>query len=276
MHYALVCSARIDLAFLIDGSGSVGATNFRRCISFVRNIIRGFRISPRYTRVAAAVYSSAPRRLFSFTRFSNTYQVSRALASIRYPRGGTRTGKALWDVRNFLFRGRTKKKRVLAVITDGRSQDHVLKAAGALKRANVEIFAIGVGRGYSITQLNQIATDRSHVFTVDFRNLNSIINGIKKKTCRGRVCWIDTWIDVCLLSFTFFTDIFICFLTLMDLLFILRRPKTAITTQTVRYGSILCFCSYCPLWYRHCVSRLICFLLTYSVQGLFEPLLCTH
>ena len=86
------------------------------------------------------------------------------------------------------------------MITDGRSQDHVLKAAGALKRANVEIFAIGVGRGYSITQLNQMATDRSHVFTVDFRNLNSIIKGIKKKACRGRVCLIDTLIVLSLPS----------------------------------------------------------------------------
>ena len=104
------------------------------------------------------------------------------------PRGCTRTGKALWDVLNFLPRGRTKKKRVLAVIADCTSQDHVLKAAGALKRANVETSAIGVGRGYTITQLHQMATDRSHVFTVDFRNLNSV----KKKTCRGRVCWIYT------------------------------------------------------------------------------------
>ena len=71
---------------------------------------------------------------------------------------------------------------MLAVITEGRSQDHVLKAADVLKRVNVEIFAIGVGRGYSITQLNQMASDLSHVFTIDFRNLNSIIKGIKKKT----------------------------------------------------------------------------------------------
>ena len=131
------------------------------------------------------------------------------------PRGGTRTVKILWDVLNFLFLGRTKKKRVLAVITEGRSQDHVLKAADVLKRVNVEIFAIGVGRGYSITQLNQIATDRSHVFTVDFRNLNSIINGIKKKTCRGRVCWIDTLIVMTLPSkFHFFYRYFYLFLNL--------------------------------------------------------------
>ena len=130
------------------------------------------------------------------------------------------------------------------MITDGRYQDHVLKAAGALKRANVEIFAIAVGRGYSITQPNQMATGHSHVFTVYFRNLNSIIKVIKQMIFRGWVCWIDTLI---VMSSLFLADIFICFLTLMDLPFILRRPKTVITTHTVRYGSILCFRSYCRL-----------------------------
>lgn len=94
---------------------------------------------------------------------------------------------------------------MLAVITEGRFQDHVLKAADVLKRVNVEIFANGVGRGYSITQLNQMATERGHVFTIDFRNLNSIIKGIKKETCRGRVCCMDSLIVMSLPSkFHFF------------------------------------------------------------------------
>lgn len=180
------CIAKIDLAFLIDGSGSVGLGNFRRCLSFIQNVIRGFRISPGFTRIAAEVYSSTPRRLFQFTRYRSAYQVLRAVGSIRYPRGGTNTGKALWDVLRYMYRGRTTRKRVLLVLTDGRSQDHVVKPARALKRANVEIFSVGVGRGYSMTQLNEMATDRSHVFTVDFRNLNSIIKAIKKKACKGK------------------------------------------------------------------------------------------
>ena len=186
-----VCTAKLDLAFLIDGSGSVGLANFRRCLSFIQNVIRGFRISPRYTRIAAEVYSSSPLRIFAFTRYRNAYQVRRAIGSIRYPRGGTKTGKALWDVLGYLFRGRTNRKRVLLVLTDGRSQDHVLKPARALKRANAEIFSVGVGRGYSMTQLNEMATDRSHVFTVDFRNLNSIIKAIKMKACKGK-CAFNT------------------------------------------------------------------------------------
>lgn len=181
-----VCTAKLDLAFLIDGSGSVGLTNFRRCLSFIQNVIRGFRISTRYTRVAAEVYSSTPRRIFTFTQSRNAYQVLRAIGSIRYPGGGTNTGKALWDVLRYMFRGRTNRKRVLLVLTDGRSQDHVLKPARALKRANAEIFSVGVGRGYSMTQLNEMATDRSHVFTADFRNLNSIIKAIKLKACKGK------------------------------------------------------------------------------------------
>ena len=181
-----MCIAKLDLAFLIDGSGSVGRANFRRCLSFIQNVIRGFRISPRFTRIAAEVYSSTPRRTFPFARYRSAYQVLKAVGSIKYPRGGTNTGKALWDVLRYLFRGRTKRKRVLVVLTDGRSQDHVLKPAQALKRASVEVFSVGVGKGFSITQLNQMATDRSHVLTVDFRNLNSIIRAIKKKACKGK------------------------------------------------------------------------------------------
>ena len=180
-----MCRATIDLAFLIDGSGSVGKTNFRRCLSFIQNVVRSFKISPRHTRIAAEVYSSSPRRTFPFTRYRNQNQVLRAVGSIRYPYGGTNTGKALWDVLRYLFRGRTKRKRVLCVLTDGRSQDKVLKPSRALKRASVEIFSIGVGRGYSVTQLNQMATDHGHVFTASFRNLNSIIKAIKKKACKG-------------------------------------------------------------------------------------------
>ena len=175
----------MDLAFLIDGSGSVGRANFGRCLTFIQNLIRAFKISPRYTRVAAEVYSSTPLRLFPFNRYRNTYQALKAVGSIRYPRGGTNTGKALWDVLRYMYRGRTNRKRVLVVLTDGRSQDHVVKPARALKRANVQIISVGVGRGYSMTQLNEMATDRSHVFTVDFRNLNSIIKTIKTKACKG-------------------------------------------------------------------------------------------
>lgn len=181
-----MCTGKLDLAFLIDGSGSVGRSNFRRCLTFIQNVVRGFRISPRYTRVAAEVYSSTPRRIFTFTQSKNAYQVLRAIGSIRYPMGGTKTGKALWDVLRYMFRGRTNRKRVLLVLTDGRSQDHVLKPARALKRANAEIFSVGVGRGYSMKQLSEMATDRSHVFTVDFRNLNSIIKAIKMKACKGK------------------------------------------------------------------------------------------
>lgn len=181
-----MCRATLDLAFLIDGSGSVGKTNFRRCLSFIQNVIRGFTISPRFTRVAVEVYSASPRRIFPFTRYTNQYQVLRAVGRIKYPYGGTKTGKALWDVQRWLFRGRTKRRRALLLLTDGRSQDSVLKPARAIKRANAEIFAVGVGRGYSVAQLNQMATDRSHVFTVDFRNLNSIIKAIKKKACKGK------------------------------------------------------------------------------------------
>ena len=60
-----------------------------------------------------------------------------------------------------------------------------MKAAHALRRKAVEIFALGVGRRYSMKQLIQMATDRNHVYTAAFRNLGSVIRAIKNKACKG-------------------------------------------------------------------------------------------
>lgn len=65
------CSAKIDLALLIDGSSSVeryGVGNFRRIIDFVRGLTMGFAISRRNTRVSLIVYGTRPKTIFNFRR----------------------------------------------------------------------------------------------------------------------------------------------------------------------------------------------------------------
>ena len=50
----------------------------------------------------------------------------------------------------------------------------------------LEVFALGVGKRCSIRQLIQIASNRRHIFTMDFRNLGSFVRAVKGKACRGR------------------------------------------------------------------------------------------
>ena len=102
-----VCRARVDLAFVIDGSGSIeqyGKGNFRRCLNFVRAIVSRFNFRGGQTRVGVVLYSSSPRLIFDFRRYRSKGQILNAISRIRYPRGSTRTGYAMRYCYSRVFR----------------------------------------------------------------------------------------------------------------------------------------------------------------------------
>ena len=184
-----VCQACIDLAFVIDASGSIEASgrgNFKRCLNFVKRLVASFKISPRYARVGAVVYSSKARGMFGFKRYYKKRQLMKAIDRIPYLRRGTRTGYALWYAQRYLFRGQRRScKRVLIVMTDGRSSDRVRSRAKALHRSGINTFAIGIGKNYNMRQLIQIASSKRNVYVARFRNLPNIVRVIKSKACKG-------------------------------------------------------------------------------------------
>ena len=141
------------------------------------------------------------RVCFLYFRYRNGRQVLKAIRRIRYPRGGTRTGRALFYTLKYLFaRSRRRAPKVLMVLTDGKSQDSVSGPANNLRRAGVRVFAVGIGKSYKIKQLMNIASRRKsrHVFTVNFRNLRSIVRIIKSRICRARrprpTVWHYKWV----------------------------------------------------------------------------------
>lgn len=190
---SIVCRAKIDLGFLVDGSSSIekyGRGNFKRFLEFLKRIVVSFKVSSRYSRVGIILYSSRPRKIFGFRRYNTKRTVLRAIDRIRYPRGGTKTGSALSFARRTIFRRKySNRQRVLIVMTDGRSSDHVARPARALRRRGVNIFAIGIGKRYNIRQLFQVASSRRNVYTSGFKNLKSIVRVIKTKACAGLLLW---------------------------------------------------------------------------------------
>lgn len=187
----LECTLPIDLGLLVDGSGSIvrrGKQNFGRLINFIRSLVSFFKISSRHTRVGMVIYGSRPYKIFRLNRYRSRRSLWRAIGRVRYPGGGTKTGKALrYTLRN-LFRGRTPKsrKRVLVLLTDGVSQDSVKGPALRLKKAGVEVFTIAVGKSYRKQQLRQIASDGSHIIKVSFSSLPTLMVGLKTRICMIR------------------------------------------------------------------------------------------
>lgn len=110
--------------FLIDGSGSIeaaGRGNFRRCIEFVKTMVSSFSVSPLRTRVGVALFSSRTWLILDFHQSRSKATVLRRMSTIRYPRGGTKIGRALNFVLHRLFR---RSRRALKVMGKTDSPDH--------------------------------------------------------------------------------------------------------------------------------------------------------
>lgn len=184
-----MCSLPVDLGFLVDGSGSIeyqGKGNFVRMLNFIKSVVSFFQVSRGKSRVGFVLFSSRPIPIFGLKRYSSKAQLLRAIERVRYPRGGTKIGKALDFARTYLFRGRPfrGRKRVLVLLTDGMSQDRVGPAASRIKATGVEVFAIGLGKKFKRRQLLQLATDQNHVLTVSFGTLMTLILKLKNQVCQ--------------------------------------------------------------------------------------------
>lgn len=178
------CNLAIDIGFVLDASGRLGRRNFRRIKQFVALISRSFSISRSRARVGVIVYGSTARMQFGLNSYTNPRSLNRAVMRLRYSRGSRRTGKALELVVGGLFR-RSRKKRVLIVLTNGRASDSVRIPSLQIHRAGIETFAIGVGTRASNKELSTIATDPRHIYMVNFNSLNGIAKGIVRKACKG-------------------------------------------------------------------------------------------
>ena len=103
---------------------------------------------------------------------------------------GTNIGRALELARNNLY-GKSARPGIpnmLIVLTDGQSQDPVTDAAQSLRDSAVTIFAVGIGNGYDIGQLRDMATDpdSQHVYKATFNNLDEVVKSIKDRACMGK------------------------------------------------------------------------------------------
>ncbi|XP_043111088.1 vitrin isoform X2 [Puntigrus tetrazona] len=186
----LVCSKTClnanDIAFVIDGSSSVGTGNFRTVLQFVANVTQEFEISDTDTRVGIVQYTYEQRLEFAFGQHNNKPDLLNAIKRINYWSGGTSTGAAITFAADQLFsKSKPNKRKIMIVITDGRSYDDVRVPAAAVHRKGVIAYSIGIAWAAQ-EELEYIATDPNsdHSFFVDeFDNLYKYVSKIIHNIC---------------------------------------------------------------------------------------------
>lgn len=93
----------MDLAFILDSSGSVGSYNFNQVKNFVKNVVDFFNIGSSGTHVAVVTYSTYSKLEFNLKAYYTKSSIKNAVGNIRYRGGWTYTADALDFVRRNIF-----------------------------------------------------------------------------------------------------------------------------------------------------------------------------
>ncbi|XP_062581120.1 collagen alpha-4(VI) chain-like [Saccostrea cucullata] len=178
-----------DIVFILDASSSEGADNFKKELNFTADFMKGFQIGKQHVQFGLVTYSSYARNQFYFNTYNDLQSILHKLDTISYTGGSTHTESGLSSAKFQYYShhgGRPNAQKIAIVLTDGMSysSSRTIAKANELKKMGVKVISVGIGKDVSQTELNGIATDLQHVFTVgDFDALKSIQYEIKTAAC---------------------------------------------------------------------------------------------
>ncbi|KPP59426.1 collagen alpha-1(VII) chain-like, partial [Scleropages formosus] len=178
-----------DIVFLVDGSSSIGRTNFVQVKSFIAGIVKAFAeaVSPTAVRFGTVQYSDTSRVEFTFGTYRNGTELINAVENINYKGGNTLTGAGLKFVAdNFFSPSATRDvPKITVLITDGKSQDSVREPAQKLRSLGVNMFAVGV-KNADRAELKVVASQPESdysFFVGDFKILGTLLPLVAPRVC---------------------------------------------------------------------------------------------
>lgn len=214
-----------DIIFVLDASGSVGASNFREVVEFTRNFINELEIGPNNTQVGVVVYASSATTIFNLNTHSNKADLLAATNTIMFTNGATNTADGLclmlegFNEENGARLSQSDVFRLGIFMTDGRSNRNTNRCPPPGTTSSVAqlvhnssdpitVFSIGVTNNVNQNELRLIASEDD--FTVNIASFdNQLFREISdqqmEELCtRGR-CIIIITISKCSITIQTFT-----------------------------------------------------------------------
>ena len=170
-HFCAVCRVDIDLAWVLDQSGSVGRRNHELALNFISEVHSFFEISRDRTRVGMVTFSTRSRVEFDLLSASNSQQLEDLVEDVQYRGGYTATALALLHTR-LLFSANTTGvrplsdgvPRVAVLLTDGKSNLYSLGSIPQdLKDSGVVVYSVGIGN-IELNELLDISSDPDQLY----------------------------------------------------------------------------------------------------------------
>ncbi|WAR04018.1 COCA1-like protein [Mya arenaria] len=187
----------LDLLIILDGSGSIGATNFQDTKNQLARLLGMLCPTPDpfkgYQQAALIEFSSTVREIFDFNDKTNTLAVQQGVKGTPYSGGDRCTATAFNYARNTMFtaakgmRSRPDVKQVVLILTGGQSNcggDAVHAAKLLDKTANVYGLLIGRHSTAGMHELsNYVSSPKNqHLFTLEnARELSQLVDLLEQQ-----------------------------------------------------------------------------------------------
>lgn len=185
----------MDVAFMLDSSGSITPTEFQQAKDFIGLMANSFLKNKVGSRVGLIQYSIVPTINAWFSDELTSDQFRDVLNKVRYDGGYTRLDRALVRAGEKLFseeEGMRKDiRKVMVVITDGINTDApdfvpLDKAVEPLKRAGVRVFVVSIGSEEGREELYLLTQQRKDLYFVQtYDDLALQLRRISKDTCES-------------------------------------------------------------------------------------------
>lgn len=118
-----MCHKSVDLAFILDASGTIDDSQWKLTKDFVQGVSNGFRLASNGTRISIVTYATLPHIERRFDDLNRNDNLIGFLEAMSQPRGDTRTDRALKAVRDQLIiseaGARDFTPKAIVIVTDG-------------------------------------------------------------------------------------------------------------------------------------------------------------
>ena len=200
---AVQCDRPVDLAIVLDKSGSICANkgsncqNWKDMTGFAEKLADAFKIGTTelHAKVALVGFGTDATVEFGFNAHQTNGAVKRAIRSSQYHRDfangqATNTAAALSLVRNTVLKSARSPEipRIVVVVTDGGyTFKDPKKTADGLRVDGATVFAVGVNK-YVPAELKRIANSPASTFVHGVQQFSDMINAVK--SVASQVCTV--------------------------------------------------------------------------------------
>nr|CAD7258778.1 unnamed protein product [Timema shepardi] len=145
-----------NILFVMDQSGSIGRSNYKMGLDFMKNVINGFPLSA--NRNAGVVLFDSTAVVAIPVNQNSTASFLKGVDGLGYNGGGTDITAALLLASQEINDNGSKRPTLVILITDGISKTDPTTAAQNLKDAGHTLFTIGVTQAVDMSLMEQWAS----------------------------------------------------------------------------------------------------------------------